>query len=142
LTTCIYSSALIIYNAPYLLSPGGTGRYRTAAFDHRTDQPVIVPEAQAAPDNILVFDGIFLHRPELRGYWHYSVFLEVGVAVSMARCAQRDGASPDPHAPDNRRYVEGQQLYLRTCEPWRYATVVINNEALESPGIVARSTHV
>jgi uridine kinase len=120
------------------LSPGGDRRYRTATFDHRTDQPVIVPEAQAAPGDILVFDGIFLHRPELRGYWDYSLFLEVGVAVSMARCALRDGTSPDPQAPANRRYVEGQQLYLRECEPWRHATVVINNETLESPRIVAR----
>jgi uridine kinase len=118
------------------LSPGGSGHYRRAVFDHRSDQPVIVPEAQAAPGDILVFDGIFLHRPELRGYWDYSVFLEVGVAVSMARCAQRDGTSPDPHVPSNRRYVEGQQLYLRECEPWCHATVVINNETLESPWIV------
>ena len=88
---------------------------------------------------MLIFDGIFLHRPELRAYWDYSVFLEVGVAVAMARCAERDGTSPDPRAPDNRRYVDGQQLYLRTCEPWRYATVVIKNEPLESPTIVARS---
>jgi uridine kinase len=124
------------------LSPGGDRRYRTATFDHRTDQPVIVPEAQAAPGDILVFDGIFLHRPELRGYWDYSLFLEVGVAVSMARCALRDGTSPDPQAPANRRYVEGQQLYLRECEPWRHATVVINNETLESPRIVARSTQL
>jgi uridine kinase len=124
------------------LSPGGNGRYRTAAFDHRTDQPVIVPEAPAAPGDILVFDGIFLHRPELRGYWDYSIFLEVGVAVSMARCAQRDGTSPDPQAPGNRRYVEGQQLYLRECQPWQYATVVINNETLESPRIIARSTQL
>jgi uridine kinase len=124
------------------LSPGGNGRFRTAAFDHRTNQPVIVPEALAAPGDILVFDGIFLHCPELRSYWDYSIFLEVGVAVSMARCAQRDGSSPDPHAPANRRYVEGQQLYLRECEPWQYATVVINNEMLESPGIVAGSTQL
>jgi uridine kinase len=124
------------------LSAGGNGCYRTAAFDHRTDQPVIVPEAQAASGDILVFDGIFLHRPELRGYWDFSIFLEVGVAVSMARCAQRDGTSPDPHAPANRRYVEGQQLYLRECQPWQSATIVINNEALESPRIVARSTQV
>lgn len=91
---------------------------------------------------MLIFDGIFLHRPELRAYWDYSVFLEVGFAVSMARCAARDGTSPDPHAPNNRRYVDGQQLYLRTCEPWRSATVVINNETLEAPSIVARSVHV
>ena len=98
-----------------------------------------MPEAQAAPGDILVFDGIFLHRPELCGYWDYSIFLEVGVAVSMARCAQRDGTSPDPQAPANHRYVEGQQRYLRECEPWQYATVVINNETVESPRIVARS---
>jgi len=118
------------------LSPGGSAHYRTAVFDHRTDQPVSVPEAQATPGDILVFDGIFLHRPELRGYWDYSVFLEVGFAVSMARCAQRDGTSPDPLAPDNQRYVEGQRLYLRECAPSRHATIVINNESLESPVLV------
>jgi len=120
------------------LSPGGNGRYRTAAFDHRSDQPVNAPESHAAPGDILVFDGIFLHRTELRSYWHYSIFLEVEFHVSIPRCAQRDGTSPDPYVPDNRRYVEGQQLYLRTCEPWRHATVVINNESLEAPVLVAR----
>jgi uridine kinase len=118
------------------LSPGGNGCYRTAAFDHRTDQPVSVPQATAAPGDILVFDGIFLHRPELRGYWDYSVFLEISTAASMARCAQRDGTSPDPHAPANRRYVEGQQLYLRECNPRHHATLVVDNETLEAPRIV------
>lgn len=120
------------------LSRGGSGRYRSAAFDHRSDQAVTIPEAQATPGDILVFDGIFLHRPELRAYWDFSVFLEVDFALSIPRCAERDGTSPDPYAPGNRRYVEGQLLYLRTCEPWRHATVVINNESLESPVIVAR----
>lgn len=122
--------------------PGRKRAVRTGAFDHRSDRPVDVPEKQAASGDMLIFDGIFLHRPELRAYWDYSVFLEVGFAVSMARCAARDGTSPDPHAPNNRRYVDGQQLYLRTCEPWRSATVVINNETLEAPSIVARSVHV
>jgi uridine kinase len=124
------------------LSRGGNGRYRTAAFDHRTDQPVTLPQAQAARGDILVFDGIFLHRPQLRSYWDFSIFLEVGPSVSLARCAQRDSSSPDPQAPDTRRYVEGQQLYLRECEPWRHATLVINNETLEAPGIVARVPQV
>ena len=47
------------------LSPGGTRRYRTAVFDHRTDKPVEMPEEQAMPGSILIMDGIFLHRPEL-----------------------------------------------------------------------------
>jgi len=119
------------------LGPGGNGRYRMAVFDHSTNLPVTVPEAQAAPGDILVFDGIFLHRPKLRSYWDFSIFLEVGFDVSIARCALRDNGSPDLQAPENRRYVEGQQIYLRECDPKRYATVVINNEVLEAPYIVA-----
>jgi uridine kinase len=118
------------------LGPGGSGRYRVAAFDHRTDLPVAAPLEQATPGAILVLDGIFLLRPELRSCWDYSIFLEVGFDVSIARGAARDHGSPDPDAPENRRYVEGQRLYLRTCEPRRHATVVIDNRDLAAPFIV------
>ena len=118
------------------LSPGGTRRYRVAAFDHRSDTAIAAPVEVAVPDSILVFDGIFLHRPELRRYWDYSVFLEVGFDVSIPRCAQRGDGSADPHAPDNRRYVEGQKIYLGTCAPRRHATVTINNEDLAAPYVV------
>jgi uridine kinase len=118
------------------LSPGGTGRYHTAIFDHRSDAPVSQPEAHAVPGAILVFDGIFLHRPELRKYWDVSIFLEVGFDVSIPRGAQRGEGSPDPQAPENHRYVEGQNIYLRECDPKRYATMIINNEDLASPYIV------
>ena len=118
------------------LSPGGDGRYRTAVFDHRSDAPVSVPEAQAQVGDILVFDGIFLHRPELRSYWDFSIFLQVEEAVSVRRCAQRDGGSPDLFAPENRRYVEGQRLYLRECEPQRHASVVIDNNDIAAPYLI------
>lgn len=131
------------YNYPRLktllldpLSPGGTCRYRTAAFDHRTDQAVCAPEAQAQAGDILVFDGIFLHRPELREYWDFSVFLQIGATLSMARCAKRDGTSPDPLDHANRRYIEGQQRYMDSCAPKQHATIVIDNEVLADPVIV------
>ncbi len=122
------------------LGPGGTGRYRTAIFDHRTDMPVPTPELQALPGSILVFDGIFLHRPELRATWDFSIFLDAAFAVSVARCARRDGTSPDPAAAANRRYVEGQQLYLRACNPRARATVTIDNDDLSAPFIVQASS--
>ena len=131
------------YNYPALkaalldpLSPGSTGRYRTAVFDHHTDEFVEVPEEQARPGSILILDGIFLHRPELRDYWDFSIFLEVDFSVSIPRGAQRGEGSPDPHTPENRRYVEGQRLYFRECRPKQHATVVVNNERLERPFIV------
>ena len=118
------------------LAPGGSGRYRTAIFDHRTDAPVVSPELQAGPGSILLFDGIFLHRPELRSYWDFSIFLDVALQTSVGRCALRDGTPPDPSAAANRRYVEGQQLYLRTCNPRAWATLTIDNNDLWAPSIV------
>jgi uridine kinase len=122
------------------LSPGGNGHYRAAVFDHRADRPVSAPSRVAAPGDILLLDGIFLHRPELRAYWDYSIFLEVTFAVSIPRGAQRGEGSPDPAAPSNQRYVRGQELYLRTCEPTRFATFTINNDDLLAPYIVTPST--
>ncbi|MBR1131926.1 uridine kinase [Bradyrhizobium iriomotense] len=131
------------YNYPALkqylldpLSPGGSRRYRRAFFDHVTDDIVPVNDLEAPPSSILLIDGIFLHRPELLPYWDASIFLRTDFTVSVARCASRDGSSPDPAAQSNRRYVEGQRLYLRSCQPEAKATIVIDYNDLAIPSIV------
>ena len=118
------------------LSPGGSRRYRAAVFDHVTDTAVSVPEREAPASSILLFDGIFLHRPELLPYWDASIFLDVDFAVSVSRCASRDGSSPDPFSSANRRYVKGQRIYLLACEPTKKATITIDNTNLSSPALV------
>lgn len=100
------------------LSPGGSGRYRRAVFDWVTDSPVDAPIEEAGDGEVLVFDGIFLHHPELGGYGDLSVFL---------RSRIRD---PRP------RYSQGQRLYLHECRPEEQATVVIDNNDHEAPIIV------
>jgi uridine kinase len=123
----------------YLLDPlstGGSCRYRRAIFDHVTDDIVPAHDLEALPSSILLIDGIFLHRPELLTYWNASVFLRTDFAVSVARCASRDGSSADAAAPSNRRYVEGQRLYLRSCQPETKATIVIDYNDLSAPSIV------
>ncbi|HEX5110393.1 MAG TPA: hypothetical protein VFV95_18210 [Vicinamibacterales bacterium] len=118
------------------LGPGGSLCYRRAVFNYRTDSKVEAASELATPKAILLFDGVFLHRPELRPHWDFSVFLEAPFEVTIPRCASRDGSSPDVNAAENRRYVDGQQLYLRECEPARVATMVINDADLASPEIV------
>ena len=119
------------------LGPDGSGTYLQAVFDHDRDAPVSVAERDASPFAVLLLDGIFLHRPELRSHWDASIFLRVDVAISVARCAARDGTSPDPHAAANRRYVEGQRIYLRECSPEQHAMMVIDYNDLSKPGILA-----
>jgi uridine kinase len=118
------------------LSPGGCGRYSTAVFDHRSNLPVAAHLVQANAGEVLIFDGIFLHRPQLREYWDLSIFLEVCFATSIARLGARDSGPTDPDAPQNRRYVEGQHLYMQECSPSEAATVVIDNNNLSEPRIL------
>lgn len=120
------------------LSPGGSGRYRKAIFDHTSNLAIQCPEEEAIPGSILIFDGIFLHRSEIRAYWDFSIFLEVDFKVSIPRGAKRGPGfgSADPDAIENRRYIEGQKLYLNSCKPKKYATIVIDNNDLFQPLIL------
>ncbi len=115
------------------LAPGGSRRYKRAAFDHRSDSPVDAPEETAESGSIFLFDGLFLHRPELRSCWDFSLFLDVEFRNSMARMALRDGSSPDPKDVRNSRYVEGQKIYLSRCEPRSHASLVVDNNDLAAP---------
>ena len=129
-----YEALMTLLLSP--LGPCGTRLYRRSVFNYRTDSEMSTPFETADQNAILLFDGIFLHRPELLSYWDLSIFLDAPFEVTIPRAAGRDGSSPEVDAPENRRYVEGQQLYLRTCEPKRAATIAINNENLASPEVV------
>jgi uridine kinase len=119
------------------LSEGGDGRFRRAAFDHRRDEPVAAPLEAAPAGAILVLDGLFLHRRELREVWDFSVFLQVDFATSYARMARRDGCPADPDAPTNRRYRDGQLRYLRECRPAEHASAVVDNTDVEHPRLMS-----
>ncbi|MDX8030170.1 uridine kinase [Lentzea sp. BCCO 10_0856] len=117
-----------------LLVPFAHGRpFRRASHDLETDAYVDTRAEVAPPSAILLVDGIFLHRDELPEHWDFSVFLAVDFAVSVARMAGRDGSPSDPDDSRNRRYVEGQQLYLAKCDPAARATLVIDYNDLAGP---------
>lgn len=121
------------------LGPGGSRLYCPAVFDYRTDSEVPASLETAKADAILLFDGVFLLRTELSGYWDLTVFVDAPFKITVARMSQRDGtASADIDAEENRRYVHGQRLYLQLCDPLRAASVVFNNEDLESPDLLFR----
>jgi uridine kinase len=117
------------------LAADGSRRFRRRAFDLAADEPVTAAEEVAAPDAILLLDGLFLHRDELWRVWDFSVFLDVEFTVSVARCAARGTAwaSANVGEASNRRYVVGQQIYLSRCRPPRRATHVIDNNVLTAP---------
>ncbi len=115
------------------LGPGGSRCFRRAVFDVGGDSPVDAKEEQAADGSILLFDGIFLHRPELREYWDLSVLLR----VEWTRNHHLRNVPPgDPMHTRSSRYIQGQEIYLRECRPWELASIVIDNHDLDAPFIV------
>ena len=99
----------------------------------------------ARPDAILLFDGVFLLRPELRTYWDCSVYLEISFETSLRRALQRDRKSLGDEKTIReryyRRYIPGQKLYLENCQPDECADFVINHNQPQNP-IVLKSHNV
>jgi uridine kinase len=121
------------------LGPGGNLRYRAAVFDFRAESPVQLPEREADPAAVLLFDGVFLLRPELLKYWDFRIFVEVSFDVSVTRALDRDVALFGNHnAVKDRyahRYVPGQQIYLAESQPERQADVIVRNDEPSHPGL-------
>jgi len=122
------------------LGPGGDRRYRTATFDHRADAPAAAPIKAAAPDAILLFDGIFLLRPELAGDWDCRIFVDVALDEVIRRALVRDralfGSEEVVRARYERRYLPAQRAYLMHARPLQQADIVLENTRVEWPVIV------
>jgi uridine kinase len=125
------------------LGPGGSRRVRRVVFDCQADAPAAAPVESVPPDAVLLFDGVFLLRPELRGCWDYSVFVRADFAVTVARAERRDAARFGGAAEVRRRYgaryVPGQLLYLAECDPGRWASVVVDNNDPTRPRLGNRA---
>jgi uridine kinase len=119
--------------ASVLLDPFGRGEpVRTAVHDVRTDAVLDLPLLPVGPDDVLIVDGVFVHRDELAPYWDFSLYLHVDLAVSLARMSARDGL-PIEATP---RYTGAHRLYAEACDPLRRASVVVDNTDLATPRMI------
>lgn len=119
------------------LGPGGNLKYRSASFDYKSDSEVHAPLQSTEPDAILLFDGIFLHRPELRKYWDFSIFIHVDFYTVIKRVQKRDlylfKTAEKVREIYEQRYIPGEQIYLDEESPYQRANVIWNNNEIENP---------
>ncbi|MEE4193731.1 MAG: hypothetical protein V2J07_00900 [Anaerolineae bacterium] len=124
------------------LSPGGSRQYRTAQFDHHTDQAIPAPLLTASEDDILICDGIFLFRRELLPYWDVKIFVEISFETSLQRALSRDlallGSREQVIQRYQQRYIPAQQRYLESENPRETADIVIHNTDWRHPAIIVR----
>jgi uridine kinase len=127
------------------LGPGGDRRYRRVNFELNRDAVDYETWREAPANAVLLFDGVFLLRPELIQDWDFSIFLDVDFCISVPRAVQRDILNGDQkwnvniiQARYKRRYVPGQQLYLREARPKEQASIIVDNNNYLNPVIVMK----
>jgi uridine kinase len=125
------------------LGPTGQRQYRTQTFDYRADRPINAALQQAAPNAILIVDGVFLLRPELRPYWDVTIFLDIPFETALARALERDlalfGSEDIVRTRYTERYIPGQRLYFEHARPRDHADMVIDNTDPARPLLYVRA---
>jgi len=91
----------------------------------------------AAPDAVLLFDGVFLLRPELIDRWDLRILVSATVEKTLDRARARDTASLGSAARVEQRfrnrYLPSQQHYFDAVGPARHADIIVDNEDLHRP---------
>ena len=116
-----FNYALLTTHLLQPLEPQGNRRIRLSAFDIKTEQATSADELIAANDHILIFEGVFLFRPELINYWDVKIFVDIDFQTSLDRALERDlylfGSKEEIEKRYNERYIPGQKIYLETENP-------------------------
>ncbi|CAN5202101.1 uridine kinase [soil metagenome] len=108
---------------------GSTG-FVLAAFDEDRDADIESRWVTGPADAILLVDGSYLLRPELRGIWNTSIWLDADAAVRDDRLLERDGI--EPASERSQRYAGAYKLYKKT-KPRDSAAIIVDNTDPEHP---------
>ncbi|MBM7807335.1 uridine kinase [Geodermatophilus bullaregiensis] len=125
-----------------LLAPfaRGAAAVEVAVFDHRTDRAAVVRVDDVPADGVLLVDGVFLLRPELRRWWTLGVYVHVPEEVTLARALRRDLPAPgSAEVVEERyrgRYLPAQELYRTEARPVAAAHVVVDNSDPAAPEVL------
>ena len=118
------------------LGPGGDRRFRPAVYDHTADAVLSPPVMTAPVDAVLLFDGVFLLRPELIDRWDLRIFVSTALEKTVHRAVIRErrvSSRTDVERRWRERYIPAQQLYFARVRPTRHADIVVHNDEPSMP---------
>ena len=125
------------------LGPQGSRFYRQAIFDFMTNSKIFTEKPKAADTDILIFDGVFLFRPELIQYWDFKIFVDIEFSTCLTRALNRDaylfGEETEIKKRYQAKYIPGQQIYLGSVNPKLKADIVIDNNKFDNAKMIKYS---
>jgi uridine kinase len=118
------------------LGPSGNRRFQDAVYDRSTDSALSPPVTTAPVDAVLIFDGVFLLRPELIDRWDLRIFVSTAFENTVDRALIRERDVLSATAIERRwreRYIPSQQFYFAQARPADKADIVVHNDHLQQP---------
>ena len=119
------------------LGPGGSLRYRTRIRDLATDRALDEDPLIAPADAVVVVDGSFLQRPEIRDHWDQRIWIATAFEVARARGTKRDaerlGGLDGAGRLFDERYHAAARIYLAAVGPAEQATLIVENDDVTRP---------
>jgi len=127
----------LIENVLDPISSGGNRKIKRVLFNLISNS-VIDSEYEVVDENaIILFDGIFLMRPELVHFWDVSIFVDISLDTAMYRAYEREklnGLSYEEiHSLYEKRYFGGQKIYFERCSPHQNVNLIVNNDDFRNP---------
>ncbi|MFI7593762.1 uridylate kinase [Micromonospora sp. NPDC049359] len=118
------------------LGPGGDRGFQPAVYDRATDTVLSPPSRTAPADAVLVFDGVFLMRPELIDRWELRILVSTAIETTVDRAVIRERRVSSRAEVERRwreRYIPAQQLYFDTVRPTDHVDFLVHNDEPQKP---------
>lgn len=99
-------------------------------YDGETDT-VSQRRVELPHEGVILLEGVFLQRPEWRGYFDYMIYVDMPRSIRFERDTLR--SNQDPHNPERlqkfqNRYWKAEDHYLETVNPVQLADLVLENK--------------
>jgi uridine kinase len=125
------------------LGPGRDRRFQPAIYDKSTDTALSQPVTTAPAHAVLLFDGVFLLRPELIDRWDLRIFVSAAFEETLDRARTRDqaldGSATEVERRFRNRYLPSQELYFDAARPTDHADIIVHNDDPQQPAWEARA---
>lgn len=119
------------------LARNGDRKIHRSHFDIAFEKTSFYEIEEVKEDAIVLFDGVFLMRPELFNFWDIKIFLDIGFDVAFDRVLNRDISKFESFQQIQKlyevRYFGGQHIYFERCHPQSIADIIIDNNDPKDP---------
>lgn len=119
------------------LGPGGDRWYTTVSFDEDAELQLVSPVRLAAPNAVLLFDGVFVLQRAFRPYWELGIYLHAGegeiLRRGVARDSERFGGEEAILRNLTTNFLPGYRRYEEEHDPASAAHVVVDNTDPQHP---------